>query len=220
MEPRSPSWSPGAAELAAALHRDEPLAGGSLRALLAALEREPPPGVWHPTGFVVLALHRDSAGALRVHLWPTGARQQGRPCWPVHDHVWHLRSTVLCGTVCSHEFGVVDDPGGDSVLYAVDYADGRSSLMRRSPRRVSVRPRPPRRVEAGARYEVEAGAFHASRVEAGTFAATLVVTRSTDRPWPWVVGPGDGPVQVPVERPVADASLVRGMLGRVRAALG
>ncbi|MEM9460799.1 MAG: hypothetical protein AAGF11_41935 [Myxococcota bacterium] len=219
MESRSQAWSHGAARLAAALRRDEPLPSDALREVLAGLRGGSLPGVWHPTGFVVLRLHRDEHGALRLHLWPSGTRERGRPCWPVHDHVWHLRSHVLCGTVWSHGFRVVDDPGGYAVLYAVDYADGRSSRMGRSTRRVSVHPQAPRRVEAGMRYEVDAGAFHASRVEPGVSAATLVATRPTDRPRPWVVGPGDGPDRVPVERPVAEPSLVQQMLGRMQASL-
>lgn len=220
VEPRPQPWARGAAAVAATLRGDEPLPAAALRELLLALRLAPPPGVWHPTGFVVLVLHRDDRGALRLHLWPAGAREQGRPCWPVHDHCWHLRSYVLCGVVRSHGFRVIDDAGGDSILYAVDYARGRSSALCRSPRRVSVRPLPPRRVDAGARYEVEAGAFHASRVAQGAFAATLVVTRPTARPRPWVVGPGDGPARVSVERPVAEPRRVGQMLERVVAELG
>ncbi|MCA9706360.1 MAG: hypothetical protein KDK70_10970 [Myxococcales bacterium] len=213
------SWGEAAQELAAALRRDAPLPSGALRRLLVAVEGEPPAGVWHPTGFVVLTLHADGRGALRLHLWPEGARELGAPCWPVHDHAWHLRSHVLHGEVRSHGYRVDDDPAGDWRLYAVDYAPGRRSCMRRSDRRVSVRPEGPRRVPAGERYAVAAGCFHASRVEAGESAATLVVTTITARAHPWVVGPDDGPEAVPVERPEADAGLVRGVLGQVTAAL-
>ena len=64
------------------------------------------------------------------------------------------------------------------MLYAVRYGEGRSSSMRRSERRVSVRPDVPRRIATDERYEVPAGEFHASTVSAGDFAATLAITRS------------------------------------------
>lgn len=202
-------------ELWAALAGDAPLPAAAWQELLAALAEDPPPAVWHPTGFLVLTLLRSESGALRLHLWPERAREHGTPCWPVHDHVWDLRSHVLCGAVESHRYEVVDDPRGDSVLYAVRYGEGRSSHMHRSDRRVSVWPEVPRRIEAGERYEVPAGQFHASMVSAGELAATLAITRTTARAWPWVVGTVDAPAVVPVERGVADATWVRELLQHV-----
>ncbi|MCA9655853.1 MAG: hypothetical protein H6712_12525 [Myxococcales bacterium] len=190
-----------------------------LRALLGELWDRPPPAAWHPTGFVVLELHRDARGALRLHLWPPAGREQGRPCWPVHDHVWHLSSRVLCGAVHSHGYAVEDEPEGDALLYAVEYGRERRSCMRRSERRVSVHACTPQRTEAGGRYAVPAGEFHASRVEAGELAATLVLTTRTERAHPWVVGPADGPALVPVLRPSVSEARVRSMLDEVDAAL-
>lgn len=217
------AWSRGAEgpaaalapDLWAALDGDVPLPAAALHELLAALVEDPPQAVWHPTGFLVLTLLRSPGGALRLHLWPERAREHGTPCWPVHDHVWDLRSHVLCGEVASHRYEVVDDPRGDAVLYAVRYGEGRSSSMRRSERRVSVRPDVPRRIATDERYEVPAGEFHASTVSAGDFAATLAITRSTARAWPWVVGTLDAPAVVPVERAIADATWVRELLQRV-----
>lgn len=201
-----------AASLRAALDRDAPLPAAAPRELLAVLAENPPPAVWHPTGFLVLTLLRSQGGTLRLHLWPERAREHGTPCWPVHDHVWDLRSHVLCGAVESHRYAVVDDPHGDAVLYAVRYGAGRSSHMHRSERRVSVWPDVPRRIAAGERYEVPAGEFHASRVSAGELAATLAITRTTARAWPWVVGTVDAPAVVPVERAVASTTWVRELL--------
>lgn len=213
----STAWARGAEVLFDRLERDEPLPAAALHELLVALVEAPPPAVWHPTGFLVLTLvRRPQAGVLRLHLWPERARQHGTPCWPVHDHVWDLRSHVLCGEVESHRYAVVDDPCGDAVLYAVRYGEGRSSHMSRSERRVSVRPDVPRRIAAGERYSVPAGEFHASSVAAGQLAATLAATRSTTRAWPWVVGALDAPAVVPVERAVADAAWVRELLYSVR----
>jgi hypothetical protein len=209
------AWMEQAAALSAALREDAPLPAGVLRELLRGLVAAPPEAVWHPTGFLVLTLVRRPEGALRLHLWPPGRRELGRPCWPVHDHVWDLRSQVLCGEVESRGYEVVDDADGDAVLYAVGYGEGRSSCMRRSERRVSVRPRAPRRVSIGERYEVAAGEFHASTVAVGDFAATLAATRATTQPWPWVVGALGAPATIPVERSIADQDHVRGLLQRI-----
>lgn len=209
------AWSRWAEVLWAALREDAPLPAEALRGLLHGLEEDPPEAVWHPTGFVVLTLLRRHGGALRLHLWPEGVRELGRPCWPVHDHVWHLRSQVLAGQVESRGYAVTDDPHGRAVLYAVGYGEGRSSCMRRSERRVRVEALPPARIAAGERYEVAAGEFHASTVAVGDFAATLVATRATARPWPWVVGDLDAPTLVPVERQVADPDRVRPLLRRI-----
>lgn len=211
------AWSQGAEGLWAALRDDDPLPEGELRGLLGALGADPPPAVWHPTGFVVLVLGRGEQGTLRLHLWPAGAREHGQPCWPVHDHVWDLRSQVLCGSLESRESAVVDDDRGDAVLYAVDYGEGRCSCMRRSERRVSVRAQDSRTVATGERYAVAAGVFHATHVAAGDFAATLAVTRPTGRSHPWVVGAVDGPAVVPVERPVAHRDQVQALLRRLAA---
>jgi len=211
----SGAWAERAEVLWAALRDDAPLPAEALRELLRGLVEAPPEAVWHPTGFVVLTLLRRPEGALRLHLWPPGERELGTPCWPVHDHVWDLRSHVLAGEVESCGYAVKDDAHGDAVLYAVGYGEGRSSCMRRSERRVSVRARAPRRIAAGARYEVAAGEFHASTVAVGDLAATLAATRATGQPWPWVVGDVDAAAVIPVERQVVDAARVQRWLQRI-----
>lgn len=209
------AWMPEAAALWAALQRDAPLPAKALQGLLRGLVARPPEAVWHPTGFLVLTLLRTPEGALRLHLWPAGPRELGRPCWPVHDHVWDLRAQVLHGELQSRAYEVVDDPRGEAVLYAVDYGEGRSSCMRRSDRRVSVRARSPQRVVTDERYEVPAGEFHASTVAADCFAATLAAMRATAQPWPWVVGAMDAPEVISVERSVAATDRVRDLLHRI-----
>jgi hypothetical protein len=211
----SGAWTHEAAALWAALREDAPLPAEGLRALLRDLVAAPPEAVWHPTGFVVLTLVRSSEGTLRLHLWPPGERELGRPCWPVHDHVWDLRAQVLHGEVESRAYDVVDDARGDAVLYAVAYGEGRRSCMRRSDRRVSVRARIPRRVATGERYEVPAGEFHASTVAVDRFAATLAATRATAQPWPWVVGETSSPDTIPVERSIAAPARVCDLLQRI-----
>jgi hypothetical protein len=213
------AWVGWAEEAWAALRDESVLPAHAQRELLCALSTESPPAVWHPTGFLVLTLCRRDDGALRLHLWPEDARVHGTPCWPVHDHVWDLRSQVLCGEVQSRGYAVVDDEHGDAVLYAVGYGEGSRSCMRRSARRVSVQGRALRRIAAGEHYEVVAGEFHASAVDAGCLAATLASTRPTERPGPWVVGDVNAPRVVPVERPVADAAWVRMLLRRVAASM-
>jgi hypothetical protein len=210
----SGAWTREAAALCAALREDAPLPADALRKLLRGLVAEPPQAVWHPTGFLVLTLLRTPDGALRLHLWPPGMRELGRPCWPVHDHVWDLRAQVLHGEVETRAYEVSDDARGDAVLYAVGYGEGRSSCMRRSERRVSVRARIPRRVAAGERYEVAAGEFHASTVTVDRFAVTLAATRATAQPWPWVVGETGSPEVIAVERSIADPARVQDLLQR------
>jgi hypothetical protein len=211
----SGAWTREAAALWAALREDAPLPADTLAGLLRGLVAEPPEAVWHPTGFLVLTLLRTPDGALRLHLWPPGGRELGRPCWPVHDHVWDLRAQVLHGEVETCAYEVIDDASGDAVLYAVGYGEGRSSCMRCSERRVSVRARIPRRVAAGERYEVAAGEFHASTVAVDRFAATLAATRATAQPWPWVVGEMGSPEVIAVERSIADPARVRDLLQRI-----
>lgn len=212
-------WHDAATELLHALRCDEPLPVAEARSLLRGLEAEPPRGTWHPTGFIVVRVLTDERGALRLHLWPTTPREQGQPCWPVHDHIWDLRSHVLCGTVHSHGYDVADDAEGDRTLYAVEYGADDRSRMHRGGQRVRLSARAPERVEAGQRYEVEAGSFHASRVPMGAMAATLVATTLTERVHPRVVGPRRGPTVVPVVRPQVEPALMHDLLGQVEAGL-
>lgn len=206
-------------EVLATLRDGRPLPQERVQSLLAAVGEAPPAASWHPTGFLVVRVAHDDAGALRLHLWPEEAREHGRPCWPVHDHVWDLRSRVLCGVVQSVEYSVHEDSHGESALYSVEYGGDHRSRMHHSGRRVRLEEHTVTSLTAGEHYCVHAGEFHTSRVEPGTLAATLVATRLTDRVAPWVVGVADGPTQVPVVRTAVSSAHVAQLLRRVRASL-
>lgn len=171
---------------------------------------------WHPTGFVVATIARQHVGVLRLHIWPDDERSYGEPLWPIHDHVWSLRSLVLVGQVRSEHADVVDAQGGSFRRYAVRYEPGhQSQLVADGPpvRRDMVRSRS---TPAGAMYTVQAGEFHASSAATGCLAATLVATQPTSRRYPFVLGPVDGPSAVAVRRrPVASARW-RALVSRVR----
>ena len=155
---------------------------------------------WHPTGFVVGKLRITERGVLRLHVWPETERVYGEPLWPVHDHVFALRSLVLVGRVTSREHDVVEDSEGSMRRWAVDYGAVRDSRLVPHGEPVQARTGPSVTTEAGGTYSVEAGRFHASMVPAGQLAATLVATTGTDRRYPFVLGPARGSEPIVVRR--------------------
>lgn len=154
-------------------------------------------GVWHPTGFVVVQLWTEGGRCLRLHVWPATSRRLSEPCWPIHDHVWSLRSVILVGSLHTDVYQVL--PGRDHPLFEVQYADGVKSKLVRQPRGVTLGSNGGQTCTSKCGYALPSRVFHSSAAERESLTATIVATWRDEHGWPYVVGSGDA-VTVEVER--------------------
>ena len=206
------------AELHAALRAGTAAPPEEVRGLLLAARGAAP--TWHPTGFMVAKLWDGEAGALRLHVWPADDRCYGDPLWPVHDHVWPLSSHVLVGRIHCRSAEIVPDPDGDHRRYVVDYGVGARSRLKRYGGAVRLRLSSVRRVAAGGGYDVAAGCFHTSSGPPGQLAATLVAVGAPERDRPFVLGPPDGPSEIPVVRRAVEPMRWQALLSELCSRLG
>jgi hypothetical protein len=144
----------------------------------------------HPLGFIQVKLATYEEFALRLHVWPVPRFTPQDPVWRVHRHGWLLRSYVLRGNAINYEYDVRANPGGEHVLYGVEY-DRASSTLMRTPTRVSYAQNSVETHCAPAVYEVPSDAFHATVSASDEPTATFVVVYSEKESSPLVVGDAD-----------------------------
>jgi hypothetical protein len=135
----------------------------------------------HGNGFVQFDLADD--GSRRLHVWDESVPRQ-ETATPVHDHVFAMRSTVLCGKLLHTELEALPPRPHDTArsLYAVHEAvqeEGTQNTELRPTGEV-VRLRHGRRLalHAGETYEFPAGRFHTS----GHRGLTATVMEKVDAP--------------------------------------
>lgn len=133
---------------------------------------------WHPLGFLhVAALPGDDA--VRIHLWPTDPSPRAQhAAGTVHDHIWHLTSQVIWGTIdnvtldaepateatATHETATVLSRGN------TDEVIGTGVLVR-------LRETSHARIAVGSRYAIPVGELHQTRLPDGAPALTVVRAR-------------------------------------------
>lgn len=143
---------------------------------------------WHPLGFVRLKLTSSVQGSLRIHVWPETERRSQVPVWNIHDHLFDLRSFVLCGVVRNHRFEVrPDKTSATHRLYQVSYCK-RQSRLHATTAEVSCHHISADVYSALESYSVYGEEFHASVVEKNILTATIVITSNHSRRAPNVLG--------------------------------
>lgn len=81
----------------------------------------------HGNGFIQLDL--DVAGRTRLHVWDDRIPRQSSPT-PIHDHVFALRSRVLCGTLIHEELTpVARDQGGTHRIFRAQQEEGTQNTI-------------------------------------------------------------------------------------------
>jgi len=145
---------------------------------------------WHPLGFLMSKLFEEPPLALRIHIWPKGGGREQNPSWPIHDHIFNMRSwilqgairnTVYCESECSPNFH----------LYLASYKDG-ESVLSRAKNGICLKKKYEEKYEAGQSYAVEAKVFHSSSHEKDTTTITAVLTNSISLDPPRIAGAIDG----------------------------
>jgi hypothetical protein len=132
------------------------------------------PSSWHPNGFVVFDLGTHVLGALRLHIWPIGARQLRDDAAHVHTHVWDLCSRVLSGVYREQLYEPVGVDVGDRYQSAeIDYEHDRNTLEESGI--VFLRPTGVVTANPGQVHTVKAGIPHETKIPEDSYSATLVV---------------------------------------------
>ncbi|MDX6498136.1 MAG: hypothetical protein QOG23_1396 [Blastocatellia bacterium] len=143
---------------------------------------------WHPLGFIRLKLASTPQGTLRIHIWPGTDRKSQSPSWNIHDHLFDLRSSILCGVVENHRFAVRPDrKSATHRLYQVSYCENQS-LLHATTTEMSCHHLGTEVYSALDSYQVYREQFHASVVEKDILAATIVVTSDHSQRPPNVLG--------------------------------
>lgn len=126
----------------------------------------------HPLGFVYLSGHTPDGFGLRLHLWGHASCVAQSPLLPIHDHVFHLRSTVICGSMTAIRWQTDFLDSGSFEPYLARY-DRSISVLQATGGRCTLLDSNSIVVDPGQAYEVPPGEFHESRP---TFPEGLTIT--------------------------------------------
>jgi hypothetical protein len=145
---------------------------------LLARDTSPYTPTWHALGFVHCKLLQTDQGTLRIHIWPKKLRNDAEQKYKIHDHIFSLKSFVICGQVKNKTYELKEPEKIDKdnySLYYVDYLESGSRLYttgeRLQPHLISETTVQQREI-----YNVERGIFHESLVSENELVATLVAT--------------------------------------------
>ena len=156
---------------------------------LLASNTSPFTPTWHALGFVHCKLLQTDQGTLRIHIWPK-LRNDAEQKYKIHDHIFFLKSFVICGEVKNNTYQLkepykTDEPNYS--LYYVDYLSSGSRLYTNGERfqPYLIAETTVRRREI---YNVERGVFHESIVSDNELVATLVATYGHTNEIPRMLG--------------------------------
>ena len=151
---------------------------------------------------------------LRVHIWPMTERVCADPLWPIHDHVWDMKSFIACGELKNHVYETIPVPNGDHQFYRAHYYDGGRSSLVAEGNCVKMRRVSEQRYVAGNTYRVRRGTLHSTAVSPRQLTATVVLATQPEG-LPRVVGDASFPRRVDFSRSACTDSEVRRLLGAV-----
>ena len=142
----------------------------------------------HPLGFIHLKLFKKLNVSLRLHIWQRQARKIQIPAWLIHNHIFDLKSYVLCGSINNLNYDVVKAENKPSYrIYEVIY-DECESQLHVTDELVNCKLVESKTFKARDSYEVNREIFHTSTVELGQLTCTLVITSNEKAIKPKVIG--------------------------------
>lgn len=156
---------------------------------------------WHPLGFVSCLLHKDDIEVVRLHYWPANDRRPKTPNWPIHTHIFDLKSTILMGQLRDRQYRLIH--GNASTVYAVRY-DGIHSTIVPTDRQTDIAVTLDRPAQ-GHQYCIAAGTFHETLVGIADETLTLAVCTNFEAADPLVLGRA-GDVSYPYQRATFDST--------------
>jgi GrpB-like predicted nucleotidyltransferase (UPF0157 family) len=128
--------------------------------------------LWHPLGFVSCTLISTDSWALKIHLWPKNDRKPKTPNWEIHDHLFHIDSRVLKGTIRNIMF---KETQGTSLEHYTALYNEKNSVLTPVGKFCDVQVHSDVELRAGSRYIMESGEFHQGHVKNDNLTVTLVL---------------------------------------------
>lgn len=170
---------------------------------------------WHPLGFIMCKLLERDGTNIRLHIWPPDGGRVQEPRWMIHDHIFHLRSWVLKGTVFNREYEA-DADGDEFSLYEASYVDNKSVLTRRQ-ERIGLIPKSAYEIRSGGCYSISAGILHESELVGEDVGVTVLLTEESKQRTPLVVGSLNGKDKYEYSRESVSKEELRRLLEAIRA---
>jgi hypothetical protein len=128
---------------------------------------------------------------MRLHVWaPQSVRLQD-DAFKIHDHVFEVRSHIICGSITHIPYDVTPSPEGNYEVYRVTYEDS-VSTMSAAGNLVDVQLLSPVTYKTGEGYIFPAHRFHTTAVSPDLLCATLVRPVRQEPGYPRVLGPPRG----------------------------
>ena len=137
--------------------------------------------IWHPLGFLMIKLGSISENEiLRLHIWSDEIRSTQKPAWLIHNHIWILKSHILCGRLTNQFYKVTpNEYVAINKIYKVRYAADKSILIATN-NLVTVAPSNRKEFTKGDTYCIEPGEFHSTEVSENQFTSTIVLASSVE----------------------------------------
>lgn len=168
----------------------------------------------HPLGFLCLKWGMDAHHAVRIHIWNRGFEWIQSPNWPIHDHVFGFKSSVLFGLIQNKTYEIIQyGHRCDWDIYKVNYTDQRSNLVLQT-RGMGLKVSSTDLQPAGSTYELPAGKLHRSTLRSDVAITVLATTTySQDLGQPRVIG-GHGCQELTFSRTPSLSTNTRGIVLR------
>jgi hypothetical protein len=84
---------------------------------------------WHPLGFIHVKLAQGEVNdSFRMHVWSSAYRDSREQGEKIHDHLFHIKSRVVFGSIKNVRYQFIPKVGGGHRVVQVDYAPQHSSL--------------------------------------------------------------------------------------------
>jgi len=169
--------------------------------------------VWHPLGFLMAKVLEEPPLTLRVHIWPKYGGREQDPAWPIHDHIFDMKSWIIKGRLKNVLYRESENLPNFQ-MYLASY-EGNESVLNRTGLSLALQKEGETAYEAGQFYTVDAGVFHSSLHEQGSVAVTAVLTKSVLTAPPRIAGARDGLGQYRYRRSIASKEEVSTVISQL-----
>lgn len=169
--------------------------------------------VWHPLGFLMSKLFEEPSLALRVHIWPKGGGREQNPAWPIHDHIFNMKSWILQGSIINTVY-CASEKSSNFQQYLASYL-GNESILTRTEQEISLARKCEETYGAGQFYTMDAGIFHSSSHAKENTTVTAVLTNNVFPGPPRIAGSKNGLHEYRYARSIASKEEVLNIISEI-----